>query len=236
MSLSIRVWRRVKEVLIGIGKILRKNGCLTNSRFERERKARAEQLQKQADATRKRWEREREEKAKPEANSAKLPENLAEVSPKLSDSTIKKTNEINGGASTQVDITRVLKSLDKEDSVPNGTGADAPEASLREMVWTQGIAWLRPKAYLDEAKLRTRLGRWVSDYGAGAVLNAIAVAQKENPVSAMSYVEGVLKRGAGIGTQSLPPWEAEALRKVQREDDAIARLKAKYSQELNNNG
>lgn len=112
--------------------------------------------------------------------------------------------ESTGGRICPPAVTRPLPPADsagrrdyeeKEDSVPNGTGAEAPpEKSLREMIWDEGIAWLRPRAYLDEARLRQRVGRWVSEHDPGTVLNAISVAQKENPVSVMTYIDGILRR------------------------------------------
>jgi len=114
MRLSVRVWKRVKDALVSVGKIIVKRGCLTNARFERERKERAEQLQKQADATRKQWEKQRAEKAGIGKVSAKFDESLGEVSAKLSQNEGEKHNEINGSKDGQPDITRESKNLEEE--------------------------------------------------------------------------------------------------------------------------
>lgn len=74
LSLDIRVWRRIKDKLVAHGKLIIRAGSLTNLRFEKERKKRAEFLQKSAEAARKRWEKR---EAKQEA-SGELPPNFPE--------------------------------------------------------------------------------------------------------------------------------------------------------------
>lgn len=106
MGLSIRVWKRIKGSLIAIGKIVLRSGCLTNMRFEKERKARAEQLKKQSEGMRKRWANERAAKEKNQEVSGKFQESLGEVSGKLSGKVGEKTNEINGTDDSQLPIER----------------------------------------------------------------------------------------------------------------------------------
>jgi uncharacterized protein YdaU (DUF1376 family) len=95
MNLSLRVWKRVKDSLIAVGKIIAKAGCLTNARFEKERQVRAETMRKQAEAARQRWERQRAEKMGLTEVSGKFEGSLDETCPKLSQSTEKKLNKIN---------------------------------------------------------------------------------------------------------------------------------------------
>jgi uncharacterized protein YdaU (DUF1376 family) len=95
MALSVRVWRRVKETLVKFGKIIQRNGCLTNPRFEKERQKRAEQMRKQAEAARNRWARERAEKAKNAKSSPNFAGTFAKLSIKVSQKTRKKAKEIN---------------------------------------------------------------------------------------------------------------------------------------------
>lgn len=125
----------------------------------------------------------------------------------------------------------------KEDSDPNGSGSELPETSLRELVWTKCISWLLPRSCLDESRLRVRVGKWVQEFGAGAVIDAVAIAQKEAPVSIMAYVEGVLRRQAAkAGTpksdQNLAPWEADELRRSRAADEALERLRKKYEENV----
>lgn len=95
MGLALRVWRRIRNALVAVGKIICRNGSLTNARFERERKKRAEELRKQAKAARERWARERAEKERNAETSAKFGESFDETSTKLSGNSSKKVNEIN---------------------------------------------------------------------------------------------------------------------------------------------
>lgn len=55
MGTVTRVWRRIKEMLISVGKIIARNGCLTNARFERERLVRAEEIKNRSAAATARW-------------------------------------------------------------------------------------------------------------------------------------------------------------------------------------
>lgn len=233
MRLSVRVWKRVKDALVSVGKIIVKRGCLTNARFERERKERAEQLQKQAEATRKQWEKQRAEKAGIGKVSAKFDESLDEVSAKLSRNVDEKPNEINGSKDGQPDITRELKNLEKEeDSVPNGTGAEAPEKTLREVIWDEGLGWLRTRTLVREEKLRPRVGRWISDYGEVAVMNALDAAQQKGAVDPMSYIDGCLRRQGSAkvnGITNLKPWELEEQQADRNTSDALENLKKKYA-------
>ena len=107
MSLSTRVWRRIKMALVEMGKIIVRSGCLTNERFERERLKRAEELRKRSLAAQARWQAEREKaalsKRVEKTNlatetpvSAKFEPSLPETSGKLSGKSDEKTNEING--------------------------------------------------------------------------------------------------------------------------------------------
>ncbi len=117
MSLSTRVWRRIKTALIEAGKIVVRAGCLTNKRFEQERLKRAEQLRKRSLAAQTRWRMEREnaaeirienvdsspkfspsltETCKTEAPvSPKFAGSLSEVCQKLSENNQEKVNKIN---------------------------------------------------------------------------------------------------------------------------------------------
>lgn len=96
MNLSLRVWKRIRDALISVGKIIAKAGCLTNARFEKERQLRAETIQKQAEAARLRWAKQRAEKMGLAEVSAKFAGSLDETSPKLFQSTEENINEING--------------------------------------------------------------------------------------------------------------------------------------------
>lgn len=76
-DISIRVWRRLKEVLIKAGKILVRNGALTNERFEKERRRRADEMRRKSEAAQARWRNSKE-------ISGKIAGNLDEISTKIS--------------------------------------------------------------------------------------------------------------------------------------------------------
>jgi uncharacterized protein YdaU (DUF1376 family) len=118
MNLSVRVWKRVKESLIAVGKIISKCGCLTNARFEKERRARADIARKQAEAARLRWERQRAEKMGLTEVSAKFAGSLDETSAKLSANFDEKLNEINVAAVTEHMLTNNQYPLTIEERTP----------------------------------------------------------------------------------------------------------------------
>lgn len=73
----------------------------------------------------------------------------------------------------------------------------SPQAvAIRELVWKVGLAWLRPVAGIDEEKLRVRVGKWAKLYGEGHVLNAFHLAQKNQPIDVMTYIDGILAQTA----------------------------------------
>jgi uncharacterized protein YdaU (DUF1376 family) len=193
MALSLRVWKRMKTMLIDLGKIVVRAGCLTNGRFEQERRKRAEEIQKRASAARKRWENSRE-------TSAKFASSLAETSPKVEANTSKKPNKINA-PSIQMDMLTnnqnpITNNQEKEEaSSLRSEGAEAPAIeTAAEIVWGKGMDWLRDNSFVgNEAKLRARVGGWVKDYGAETVLTVMRAAQKSKPGSVMTWMEKVLR-------------------------------------------
>ncbi len=191
MNVSLRVWRRLREELLSRGKILARNGCLTNKRFEEERIKRAEQIRKQSDAVRSRWEKQR---ANPETSS-KFAGSLDETSPKISENFGIEINKIN-----ELDDSSLIPPFSHshtqiEDSVPSdeGTGDESPLPTSREIIWDKGIAWLRTRApEANEVRLRQRVGRWVKDYGDEQTLIALRKAFIAKPVSPLEWIEKVL--------------------------------------------
>jgi len=126
MGLQIRVWRRLRDILVEAGKIIVRAGCLTNSRFEKERLKQAERLKNAAAAARARW----ANAPSSGETSAKFAPSLAETSGKLPRKARKKSNEIN--ATTDA-VAMPYQSQShtpiKEDS-PNGELSAAMPADL----------------------------------------------------------------------------------------------------------
>lgn len=129
MNLSVRVWKRIKDALVGLGKIIIRNGCLTNKRFEKERAERAATMRKQAAAAFETHDKRRQSRSLELVHSAKFPESLAETSGKLSENSCEKVNKING--SDLVDHMHLKKEEKKiEDSSPNGDSSIAAQIDL----------------------------------------------------------------------------------------------------------
>jgi uncharacterized protein YdaU (DUF1376 family) len=160
MSLSTRVWKRVKEALVALGKIVVKAGCLTNARFEKERLKRAEQLRKRSLAAQARWHPDRETIAPKEPVAAavcpKFEPSLPEVSGKLSATESQKPNETGPSAdahayANQNPITiksTTLKVRTRDElhalrmRLHEAGGVSINEAHPGFMVLAEPIAWL----------------------------------------------------------------------------------------------
>lgn len=134
MRLSVRVWRRIRDGLMAVGKIIRKNGCLTNSRFEKERWERADEMRKKALAANTRWHKS------PQV-SPKFEPNLAETSAKLDAMFAGKINEINEAIKNVHMLTknpRIQEPEEEKESPPTvppaGDGAGAKPKRARAAV------------------------------------------------------------------------------------------------------
>lgn len=95
MSLSKTVWRRIKATLVALGKIIIRSGFLTNYRFEKERRRRAEQMLKQANAANARWDKRRKTSAPAEDEFLRTAAELNAYHSSISDISDKNINEIN---------------------------------------------------------------------------------------------------------------------------------------------
>ena len=89
------------------------------------------------------------------------------------------------------------------DSVPNGTGAFAPCAlpiamqatkvtspeSIRDLIWSAGLAYVSDQSGKPPDKLRSWLGRLCKSHGDADVLAALANAQRDTPVDPVAWIE-----------------------------------------------
>lgn len=71
-----------------------------------------------------------------------------------------------------------------------GAVAPASEPSLKAAVWRCGVRLLGENA-------RPLMGRWVRDYGLGAVAEALAAAERDQPADARGWITAALQRQAG---------------------------------------
>lgn len=89
------------------------------------------------------------------------------------------------------------------DSVPDGTGADAPlggrgvveTQSLKTRIFGPCLGWLVAQAKLPEAQARKITARWCAKHGDGAVLDAFTAAARQSPLDPVPYIEKVLNNG-----------------------------------------
>lgn len=133
MAISLRVWKRVKAALVEAGKIIVRNGSLTNSRFEKERAERAATIRAQAEGAIAMHERRR----RIAQVAPKLAATLDETSAKHSANLGRKHNEINGHSVLDHDH---LKKEDKkiEDSSPDGDSSIAAQIDQKAEVANAG--------------------------------------------------------------------------------------------------
>jgi hypothetical protein len=61
----------------------------------------------------------------------------------------------------------------------NASGAAAPVDEIRDTLWRQGLTWIAQQSDMDKSEVRSRLGKLCSQHGNGAVLEAVAAAQRD---------------------------------------------------------
>lgn len=148
MGLDVRRWRRIKDDLIRFGKIIVKYGHLTNSRFEREKQKRADDLRKQAESTRKYWEKKRSEQvAQNELRAevgAKSGQSPKEVEPKSDE----KPNKINEDAQLPISQTRDQRLEEERKKEPP---LDPPEGEKPKRAKQFPPDWMPSKSLFEWA-------------------------------------------------------------------------------------
>jgi len=77
-----------------------------------------------------------------------------------------------------------------KDSVPSGTGADAPDSKTR--IFGRAREWIVGHSGKTDKQVRTLLGQWCRDHGDDATLDAINEARRQSPVDPIPYVIKVL--------------------------------------------
>jgi uncharacterized protein YdaU (DUF1376 family) len=203
MGLTTRVWRRVRQVLIEFGKIIVRNGCLTNSRFERERQRRAEEMRKRAESARLRWEKDRSQKAGLPEVSAKFAGSLAEVSSKLPANDAKKANKNNDAPIKVHMLTNNQYPITNKD-IPASTSQEAARGMLDEIDGLNGATvlmqnkiakWMHP-VMPRYSEARTWLTNVVQLFGSDIVRDAFAAVEAKqasgdivpSPIKLMSAI------------------------------------------------
>jgi uncharacterized protein YdaU (DUF1376 family) len=222
MSLSVRVWKRVKESLIAVGKIIRKCGGLTNARFEKERQQRADIVKKQAESARLRWEKQRAEKAGLAKVSPKFGGSLDEVCPKLSRNESKKSSKINVPAITDHMLTNNQYPITNKD-IPATSVPEAARGMLDDIDGLNGATilmqgkiakWMNPYQPMHQ-EARTWLTSTVQLFGSDVVRDAFAVVEGKHasgdivgsPIKLMTAICQQKKSGKDFTKSANKTWQ-----------------------------
>lgn len=86
----------------------------------------------------------------------------------------------------------------KEDSVAVATGPVGPSPTLKSELFRKCLEYLTEASGRPAVQLRKMIGRWIGQHGEGAVLEAIALAQRESAVSPVGFVEKVLQKRGNV--------------------------------------
>lgn len=184
MALSLRVWKRIKAVLIELKKIITMNGCLTNPRFEKERLERAAMLRKQSEAALATHDARRQKNA----SLVKFEQSLAKTSSKLPSNLGKKSNKINESdvsehgyiKSKRLEV-REESSLRSDSAASPSADAAMPELELDDpgkIVWAKCVPWLTQETGKSERNIKTLVGKWQKTLTHHELLHAFRSASK----------------------------------------------------------
>lgn len=104
--------------------------------------------------------------------------------------------------------------------------ADAPaaphgDADLKGRIFGTALDWLAPKAGRSKDALRSMVGRWCSQHGDQATLDALNQAAKHSPLDPLPYIEKLLTKNSPAKPseplachESLQPWRQRIIASV----------------------
>jgi uncharacterized protein YdaU (DUF1376 family) len=201
MSLSLRVWKRLKDQLVSLGKIVIRSGALTNSRFEKERQKRAEEMRKRSVAAQTRW-------AKSRKVSLELAPNLDETSAKLPAKDEKKPNK-NNDPLVQMDM---LSRIQYPESNIQSVVRHSPEQLLQKLQEAGGEA-LANYAASPGLLMVTEPMRWIEngcdlELDILPTLRARALRSKPRSIRAWGYFTQAVLDAHATRTAPLPKGQA----------------------------
>lgn len=99
-----------------------------------------------------------------------------------------------------------------ESSVSKDTGAAAPKVDPEKVMFDAGVALLTASGK-SERDARSMVGMWRKQHGAEAVISAVGRAQREGPVDAVAFMQGIFRQKRKAG----PEAGSERVRDGQRE-------------------
>lgn len=228
LRLSVRVWRRVKESLAELGKIIIRNSALTNSRFEAERIKRAEDHQKRAAAAHKRWAQNRKTKAAIEPTlpkvSAKFPESFGETLPQKSE----KANKINDDRVKEDMLSRIHKpeSIEKEKKESSSRLTDSDLSAVLEKA---AGACLKNPAAAPGLLVMSQPRRWLEqgcdlDKDVLPAIRAVAAKSRSGSISNWAYFTGAVVDAKAARSAPLPQGQAVRGAAVPQSDHILAMI------------
>lgn len=172
MRCDVRVWKRIKNRLLELGKLYNDGDFLRSYAADRGVSDALLRIGSAKEAGR--------------ASAAKR------------EAQLKENNDI---ASTPVErpFQQTTTTTITRDSVTNVTAEDdlfSTHVDFKKVLFTEGLKML------GGDKARSLLGKWIRDYGEPSVVAAMLEAQKQSAVEPKSYMLGILKKGNTHGQQS----------------------------------
>lgn len=214
MSLSLRVWKRLKTELVRLGKIIVRNGYLTNSRFEKEREERAATLRKHSQGAIEMHERRRAKAATRAASPDKFGQKSAQTSAKLDRNIDEKLNKINDDELLEQGHTRKKSQIEEKDSSLRSESAPSPSADVApsepelelddpgKRVWGKCVPWLIEETGKPDRTIRPLVGRWQKTLTHHELLQAFrsaAKAKKANPdLDPVAYIAKIVSEAKAV--------------------------------------
>jgi hypothetical protein len=199
LGYPIRAWRRLRNELIGLGKLYVEDGHIRNRRADGEVVKALSKLEQTA-------------KAGSRGGNSRVRVEKGNSGPESNDSNDK------AQADAQADFKQILD-LDSEsenktqkhaavrpeshdsharEAPPGGLPTAADGATLRAAVWQTGVRLLGPNS-------RPLIGRWVKDYGFGSTAQALADCEREVPADPRGWITAALQYQAGTRSNDRSP-------------------------------
>lgn len=195
---SPRLFRRVLDKLVSIGKLRIIDGKLSNARAEAELK--------QVEANRK-------NAAKGGGKPKKLAEHVASLPEDGANSKNDGAKPLNNNEPKKAPLNKISSLRDKTDDSVSEAKASSTERGTewdetRTSLFGGGRQWLQKHSKRSENSTRSLIGRWLKLTGddAEAVLAAVRKARDAHVAEPVSFIEGILK-GAN---DAAPDWSARA--------------------------
>lgn len=195
LGCDVRVWRRIRERLIDLGKLFVEAGHIHNRRADEELHTALARLVCSRNAGKaSASSRARKSDMKPNNNNGGEPADVETDAPT--------------GAATGV------LSNDTKSSVPNGTGV--PPLSLADRLWSDGLAVLT-SCDVPNKQARSLLGKWRKLVGDAAVLELLVQCQAQSISEPVPWMEAAVRARGGPVVPFRRETEEERLKRERAE-------------------